>query len=159
MWTWFTSNSKYAILILAILSIVFLAGCDEEGTILQPSTSGGVAEAFDRDGQEYFFKLPGGFIPVDFKISHWMPSLGSRKAGPEPGFWRSFYMDSGEMARRGTEVETIKVTVNGVEKELLTGERVVVLVVPERYESWYSQAYEVEIFEDIRMTYEQDTNP
>lgn len=159
MWTGFTSNSKYVILISAILFIVFLAGCDEDGPILQPLTSGGVAEAFDRDGQEYFFKLPEGFIPVDFKISHWMPSFGSRDAGPEPGFWRSFYMDRWEITKRGTEIETIKVTVNGVEKEVLTGERVVVLVVPGRYESWYSQAYEVEMFEDIRMIYEQDTHP
>ncbi len=59
------------------------------------------------------------------------------------------------MEKRDIEVEKVRVTVNETEKELARDEKVVVLVVPGRYESWYNQAYEVEMFEDIKMIYEK----
>lgn len=94
-----------------------------------------------------------GCVPVGFEVSYWMPSLGS--GGPNPDFWNSFYLSEWEVEKRDIEVEKVRVTVNGIEKELARDEKVVVLVVPERYESWYNQAYELEMFDDIKMIYRE----
>lgn len=149
--------SRCTVLTLGVLFVVFFAGCGEENPALQPAASGDVVEPFDRDGQEYFFKLPEGCVPVGFEVSYWMPSLGSR--GPNPDFWKSFYLSRWEVGKRGIEIEKVKVTVDDTEKELARDEKVVALVVPERYESWYNQAYDLEIFDDIRMIYERSDAP
>lgn len=143
---------RFVVLILLITPVMLLAGCEEENPASQPATFGGAVEPFDRDEQEFFFKLPEGCVPVGFEISYWMPSLGA--GGPNPNFWKSFYLSKWEVEERGIELEKQKVTVNGVEKELARDEKVIVLVVPEKYESWYNQAYELKMFDDIRMIYQ-----
>lgn len=152
----FDKYARCAVLIIVVLPAMLFTGCESENPALQQPTSGD-AEPFDRDGQEYFLKLPEGCIPVRFEISYWMPSLGA--GGPDPNFWKSFYMSKWEIEKRGIEVEKITVTVNGTERELARDEKVVVLIVPGSYESWYSQAYELEMFDDIRMIYERSDNP
>lgn len=148
--------ARCAVLIMVILPAMLFTGCESENPALGQATSGAV-EPFDRDRQEYFFKLPEGCIPVRFELSYWMPSLGA--GGPDPNFWKSFYLSKWEMEKRGIEVEKITITVNGTERELARDEKVVVLIVPGSYESWYSQAYELEMFDDIRMIYERSDNP
>ena len=151
--------SRYTILVLGVLFAMFFAGCEEENPALQSAISGGTVEPFDRDGQEYLFKLPEGCVPVRFEVSYWMPSLGSGKAGPEPSFWESFYLSKWEVERRGIEIEKLEVTVDEAEKELARDEKVIALVVPERYESWYNQAYDLDMFDDIKMRYESSDVP
>jgi len=151
--------SRYMVFILGVLFVTFFTGCEEENPALQPPILGGAVGPFDRDGQEYFFKLPEGCVPVRFEVSYWMPSLGSGKTGSDPDFWESFYLSEWEVERRDIEVEKLKVTVNEVEKELARDEKVIALVVPERYESWYNQAYDLRMFDDIKMRYEASDVP
>ena len=49
--------------------------------------------------------------------------------------------------------------VDETEKELARDEKVVAPVVPERYELWYNQSYDLGMFDDIRIIYERSDVP
>ncbi len=144
MWRRVINRNGHIFLIMGALLTLILAGCEGENPVSSPGVTGVAVEPFDRDGQIYFFRLPEGFRPVSFEASYWIPET-------DPNFWRSYYLSKYEIEKRGIEIAKTKVVVNGVEREVYKDEKIVALIVPSKYETWYDQAYGLSLYDHIKM--------
>ena len=159
----FSYLSKVVILFLGAILVSVFAGCGEEEIPSKPVSTvplplWGVAEPFDRDNQNYLFKHPKSYKVSKFEIKYWLPTLGAADKGPDPNFWKCRYLTDKEIIEREIDVErkTRKRVYEEDAREVtweVILENVLQLEVPERYESWYEQAYGSNLFDEIVMRY------
>lgn len=165
-------HSRLAYLFLAAMFVFVIIGCSENSSnpvSTQTEPVRGKAKAFDRDNQNYFFKLPEGYRIIEFKVNYWLPVLGVYEKGANPNYWEVRYLSESEIEEREIELkkkkidtpegtsaeEKIEKAITKKEEREIPKESVVVLEVPKRYESWYQQTYDLELFDDIEMYYEK----
>lgn len=157
----FSYLPKVVILLMGAMLVSVFAGCGEEEAPSKPALTEsiplwGVAEPFDRDNQNYLFKHPKGYRVSKFEIKYWLPTLGAADKGSDPNLWKFRYLTDKEIIDRELDVErkTRKRVEDGKEVtwEVIL-EDVLQLEVPERYESWYKQAYGTNLFDEITMRY------
>lgn len=172
------SKLCFPILYFILIATCFvITGCSSENTSNPVSTASsiepfsGKVEAFERDNNNYLFKLPKGYKIIKFEINHWLPTLGVNEKGPNPNYWEYYYLSESEIEERGIELKKKKIEIPespevyedssqvSSNERVMTLEKVVLLKVPEKYISWFSQSYNLELFDNIVMYYEKILAP